>query len=118
MKLSEAINIGSLLHPQAHTFRSGQGTCALEAAADAVGVTGIYRWQDVCKKWPWVLTTRMDCPCGQCQRKYYMVRDLIYVLNDSHRWPRPRIAAWVATLEAIYDPTPIAVEVEHEPTRV
>lgn len=121
MKLSEAILLGSVGTEQAYGFMAmipnGTATCALGAALFAVGVrcddpqTG---FAEMKRLWPW--TERVvDSPESLmlAERVGYPVysRDLvvciIWRLNDIAKWTRPQIAAWVAELEAVYDPEPV-----------
>jgi hypothetical protein len=93
MKLSEAIRLGALLHPQlfgafnlieretGHILR----TCAI-GAASAAGYD----------------TTRLGnssvTQCPACQLRGG-VAGIIAHLNDDHRWTRERIADWVEMCE-------------------
>lgn len=97
MKLSEAIRLGAMLHPQAFgamQFLNANheiiGTCAMGAAMRAG-----YR--------PDVGAIRIvSCPvhrhasCLIDSNLYAMVTHL----NDWHRWTREAIAGWVETIEA------------------
>jgi hypothetical protein len=101
MRLSEAIMLGSTIHPQGFgKFRqvgpSGMATCAWGAAHDAVG--NHYGYDDDPENWDWVHNpTRVQCPdCGVTRR---VQANVIVHLNDDHRWTRERIAEWVATVE-------------------
>lgn len=99
MKLSEAIRLGAALKPQAfgHAY-SGARSCALGAAADAMGID-YYK-----TNWAAVLsgfTGEYHCPVAGCVDSGWMkyVGLIITHLNDNHRWTRERIADWVESLE-------------------
>jgi hypothetical protein len=109
MKLSEAIRLGAMLRAQGfgrlYTPATGR-TCALGAAADAVGAlvvnVGEYGFDVVRAKvpieWFWATKTNVSCPvrrCGYANR----AEGVVMHLNDSHGWTRERIADWVATIE-------------------
>jgi hypothetical protein len=104
MRLSEAIRLGAMLHPQ--TFGamcvaklSGEivSTCALGAARSA-GLTkseldrlmGVQSWY--------------PCPAsvGHCNSR--RLTTIVVHLNDDHRWTREQIADWVATVEPADEP--------------
>lgn len=121
MKLSEAILLGSINTVQAYdTLYDGKGgACALGAALDAMNIT----ISQASKTWPYLNDINKSI-CPECMLTYNqrrakiwglygsirsVVPNVIPHLNDNHRWTRPRIAVWVATQEAIYDPTPSEV---------
>ena len=118
MKFTEALILGSLNSKQAFNAYNLDGHCALLTAAVAAGIEREKHSEDWIKAmsiWPW-LDTKVDltCPCEDCNRRMFSIFTLIYHLNDTHRWPRPRIAEWAKQLEAEYDvpvPTPITEEV-------
>lgn len=92
MRLSDAIRLGSMLHPQgfgklAVLDLHGQilATCALGAAVQAGYVRGS------------LLVAVASCPVcdGVAQG-----RQLITHLNDAHHWTREAIADWVESLES------------------
>lgn len=96
MRLSEAIRLGSMLHPQ--TFermrqrdRHGDvvATCAF-GAATAAG----YSYADET-----TLTTEL-APCPACGSEFGIVGHVMH-LNDTHKWTRERIADWIETLESL-----------------
>lgn len=95
MKLSEAIRLGAMLHPQCYgTTREWRGemivaTCALGGAREA-GYKDDFNYS---------LTPR--CPAEPCfSRQCTMpLPNLLAHLNDYHRWTRERIADFMATLE-------------------
>ena len=92
LKLSEAIRLGGLLHPQCFgnylkTDRQWRivATCALEGATRA----GYHDDVDF-------LLTPAECPV--CLR-IEAVRIIVAHLNDHHRWTREAIADWVQVQE-------------------
>jgi hypothetical protein len=105
MKLSEAILLGSTLHPQGFgDFRvagpiSGQLlTCAWGAAHDAVGM--VDDDDDEPLNWRWsTVEGEVHCPQEECNRTQNYHGTMIVHLNDEHKWSRERIAEWVATVE-------------------
>ena len=129
MRLSEAIRLGAMLRPQAYggfyqSFKypdgsSVVGSCALGAAAEAIGavakVCGFGYDHDplrrIGKNWPSAIGTIAACPCCQDEtvalvfagtRRQFRLRTVVNVisavshLNDRHRWSREQIADWVA----------------------
>lgn len=106
MRLSEAIRLGAMLRPQArlYWFHEG-GSCALGAAAEAVGIA-IYpdtftQVGPVPREWIWINGLKAACPvCGDCDD----AQETIKHLNNDHRWTRERIADWVETLEPRDEP--------------
>lgn len=99
MKLSEAMRLGAMLRPQ---FKGGstdgKGTCALAAAADALGIryAGITPYDYLEGLYPSLLR-EIQHPIS---RGYRPLEECIWTLNDSFGWSRERIADWVATIEA------------------
>jgi len=99
MKLSEAILLGSVGSKQGFGASSlhsySQRKCALGAAILAVGIDDTF--YALVAVWPW-LNNKMICP--DCNDTHItIIKDVIWHLNDDHRWTRPQIAAWVATIE-------------------
>ena len=92
MKLSEAIRLGAMLWPQAYFANSGLGTCALEAAGEALGVI----WSRLHDTYP-VLRDYTMCPILGKKR---VVEFIIWDLNDCKHWTRERIADWVGECES------------------
>lgn len=102
MKLSDAIRLGALLHPQCFgsmtRWRYGGelpsavgddeviGTCAL-GAAEAAGYGDVFYSGDA------------DMACPECPQWTNGLAQVIAHLNDWHRWSREAIADWVATVE-------------------
>lgn len=114
MRLSDAMRLGAALRPQAfghlhrHHVREGQTTCAMGAAAEAIGLlrfdeTGAALQttdqsidHSLRRVWPWLL--KQQCHCGVCPVTG-MALAVILHLNDHHRWTREAIAQWVAGIE-------------------
>lgn len=140
MQLHEAIRLGSMLTPQIfgdvldvpifHVTLMGEdiamagsfGTCALGAAAQAIGMLPTYeQWNsedDIfvsidCMRdiFPVFSSGEYDCPVGSCDTQ----EKLIPHLNDDHRWSREAIADWIETIEPKEAPTVVA---ETEEVRV
>ena len=93
MRLSEAIRLGSLLHPQAFSVghrHEGDviATCALWAAMDA----GYNIFLSIWLKQP-------QCPINACIFHRDELQVMIIHLNDDHRWTREAIADWVQGIE-------------------
>lgn len=101
MNLSEAIRLGSMLKPQTFgSYDSGDGTCALEAAGNAAGVSGRTRGGlDLVERFPVLMDGQLR-KCPECGFAAVNFGQVIVHLNDSHRWTRERIADWVETVEA------------------
>jgi len=117
MKLSEAIRLGSMLRPQAKGgYFMNDGSCAIGAAADAIGCQEIDRrgsaWRLIGllgRHWPWLL--RIDLrSCVACTASQLSRHDQIAHLNDAHGWTRERIADWVATIEPQEASEPVKAE--------
>jgi hypothetical protein len=102
MKLSEAIRLGATLDTQGFgtiAYTSRGGTCALSAAAKAVGIPlrqgMLTPYEELEAKWP-VLRSIVRHPVTKHTTVLTMA---IYNLNDTYRWPRERIAGYVQTIE-------------------
>jgi hypothetical protein len=122
MRLAEAILLGSVNSPQAfgelkdmHT----QGTCALGAAMEAVGIeiNGLSSspYGDALKLWPYLDSLLQVCPiCGfLADPLNFSGPHMIPHLNDKHRLTRPEIAEIVRQAEDKLfpsDPTPVCIE--------
>ena len=108
MKLSDAVRLGSMMKPQAFFGNDNAGTCALGAAAEAVGIPHHYSGKNyndpdygkLRMEFP-ILSIERDCPCGVCTFKGRLLMDIIWFLNDTHRWTRERIADYIETVEAV-----------------
>ncbi len=108
MELSEAIEAGARLRPQGFgdlrtAYRRWPWstpevrTCALGAAYEAIGYAPIgTHWLHMPEDWRRLLSAPVACP--QCGTRG-VVFSVITHLNDTHRWPRELIAAWVRHLE-------------------
>lgn len=115
MKLSEAMKLGAMLRPQGFIGNvrpsdPRDGTCALQAALEAIGIVNRPPHMTSVKHWPWTMR-HSRCPaCGEDGD----VNSLVGCLNDKDRWTREQIAGWIATIEPAETPevTPDAVEVE------
>lgn len=110
MRFSEAIRLGAMLKPQAFgvIYGNNGGTCALGAAADALG-----RLDDLSREvvpslsniWPpeWDIVSQADpvrrLRCPDCFRRYSTAGVVAMHLNDLHCWTREAIADWVETTE-------------------
>jgi hypothetical protein len=102
MRLSEAIRLGAMLHPQA--FQSLRvidmdtgavvRTCALGAAEQA----GYNIERESAEE------SLQRCPACPPVPFFWSVNMVIAHLNDDHRWTRERIADWVETLEPAAGP--------------
>jgi hypothetical protein len=92
--LSESIWRGSAMKPQSFgdMFDGGE-TCTLGAAMDGIGQHGNL---DFLTAFP-ILAEPAECPTYHFTAPLWVV---IAYLNNSERWSRERIAAWVATVEA------------------
>lgn len=104
MKLSEAIRLGAMLKPQAFNSSGREGSCALRAAADASGLQddlhSLLAYEGLKRRYPVLLRPVPACPVCWCWgTEDAHVLDIVWHLNDSHRWTRERIADWVATVE-------------------
>lgn len=114
MKLSDAILLGSTMRPQIHgRLSDGEGTCAMGAASDAVGVLdavlsakyGNERMALIESRFPGICSGgRYSCPCGGSARRtecpdLCSLGPMVMHLNDDHFWTRERIASWVASVE-------------------
>ncbi len=114
MKLSEAIRLGAMLKPQYHDGSGdGKATCALAAAADALGIKyGIIAPYDALEKlYPQLLKYERH----PISKEMEPLEQCIWGLNDSFRWTRERIADWVATIEAQQAVDPETAPVTAEP---
>jgi hypothetical protein len=105
MRLSDAILRGSRLGEQMFGEVSDDewNSCALGAAGLALtelltGVPTLYNpAYRIFMTWPWLKSDGYECPAGCGQKN--IPAAIISHLNDDHRWPRQRIAEWVATIE-------------------
>lgn len=112
MRLSEAMRLGAMLHPQCFgALTDFRGTCALGAAVAAANCPVVGRAAgtestrsgdrsdlavQVPNEWGAVLAAVCDCPdCGSSRSGHRLIAHL----NDDHRWTREQIADWVETIE-------------------
>jgi hypothetical protein len=116
MRLSEAILLGSTLGPQhfGDLFdpTNPTSTCALGAALLATNKTS----HNVATQWAFGIRA-IDNPPIKVGRFRLVGTSLFYVvvrLNDIKKWPRERIAEWVATVER--DLIAQGIDVEQTPT--
>lgn len=102
MSLSSAIRLGAMLKPQGRgiaSMRSADASCALGAAADALGLADVNKYSRLRATWP-VLDQRLGCPvCGHPPPPGTVVA-VLWHLNDTHWWTREQIADFVETLES------------------
>ena len=113
MKLSEAIILGSVSTIQRFDDQSvnkEQGLCVIQTALHAIGSfhpPDIYN--DLWDIWPWVTKEEVIHPItGQLSS----ITRIMYTLNDRYKWPRPRIAEWIKTIE----PNEVTVPATQEST--
>ena len=111
LRLSEAIRLGSLLHPQGFGGLRIYGknmtvsaTCALGAAEEA----GYIRTFGTAPR-------QFACPHHRCGIRLDIsaTTEMIIHLNDAHRWTREAIADWVQGIE---DAEALDAKAPHEPT--
>ncbi len=107
LRLSEAIRLGALLHPQhfGEKYLVTQGSVVASCAHGAAEEAG---WQRV------VDMDERRCPVCSADscRSMYQTLGIVVHLNDEHHWTRERIADWVETQEGLQlapdDATPVA----------
>lgn len=97
MQLSEAIRLGAMLKPQGFDAWTPGHSCALQAAADAVGIgqEDNLMYVEARRRWPF-LNEMQTCPACNGPEDALVT---LWHLNDQHHWTRERIADWVATIE-------------------
>ena len=110
MRLSEAIELGSLNTKQIRgIFSDGRdGACALGAACigsgvDAMDLTGCSNYTGIKEKFP-ILNLVLDAPVHEGNDGRGRLMSYILWLNDVSLWPRPKIAAWVRSIEDSLEP--------------
>lgn len=102
MTLSEAIRLGAMLKPQGFrsmaSYASSHATCALGAAADALGLAC---GTALDLRYPWLSKRIEGCDVGGTHRcrEIETLLETVWHLNDQHRWTREQIADWVETIE-------------------
>lgn len=106
MRLSEAIKLGAMLHPQGFGgMHVNDGTCALGAAEDAgFNVNALVDETINCAH------RGQHTACPECAHPCCGVGGVVVHLNDCHRLTREAIADWVATIEP-----PDAIEPARQP---
>jgi hypothetical protein len=106
LRLSEAIRLGAMMKPPARGVMGGAGgTCAIGAAADAIGHLHDREfrnaWDAFSQVWP-ILGVQTFGPSdtwtGRRKVKFH-VRSIILSLNDDDGWTREQIADWVESIE-------------------
>jgi len=102
MKLSEAIRLGAMLQPQQRGEMFGtSGTCALGAAAEAIGRLSdwgrSHSYNEWRLQWP-LLTQAVSGPAGVSIDDPRLLKKITR-LNDGYGWTREQIADWVETIE-------------------
>ncbi len=100
MRLSEAIRIGALIHPQAHgrtVALSAPGeiyaTCAIGAACIGAGL----KYEDIVYN-QYLVYARFDLNkmvVSPIDGREWPLDAVIMNLNDDHRWSRNAIADWI-----------------------
>ena len=102
MKLSEAIRLGSLLKPQAYGPFEDEGSCALAASMEAIGLArtlfGGLPYKPLREAFP-ILKEEIYLPSMSGLVVAGDVMGAIFVLNDTAHWTREKIADWVEELE-------------------
>jgi hypothetical protein len=107
---SEAIREGAKLRPQAFDVLFGnQATCAVGAGLEAMGCEmkegyGMLNSDVALDTFKYLKAAQVECPvanniCGDHVRQQRALIDVIFDLNDVHRWTREMIADWVETEE-------------------
>jgi len=100
MKLSEAIRLGAMTAPQRY-HGLNNGLCALEAGLVGIGYPHLH-WAETSLIWPWVRNPG-ECPACNVHQKYHVSvlkwYKIFTHLNDTHRWTREKIAAFVEMVE-------------------
>ena len=86
-----------------------QGAMYLYSEHDATAIPG---YHELWRRWPWLGEERayrvLTCPaCPPPTFWAVKMTTIIYHLNDRHRWTRPQIAEWLATIEP---PEPLMLE--------
>ena len=103
MKLSEAIRMNGMMKPQgfgADSLYSLDAPCALGGALQSIGTPAKNQtdYSPVKVAWPWVKEPEFSCPIAKgCSPRTPL--QMIWHLNDTHRWTRSQIADWVETVE-------------------
>ena len=118
LRLSEAIVLGSVKHPQkfggfldsdAHGVTA---TCGIVAALDAIGIidSAVNAKETICADKVFPILRHKVSGCPECKKLHHhdewlfpvtldTVAAVIMHLNDDHRWSRPQQAEWVRQIE-------------------
>lgn len=102
MKLSEAIRLGALLNKQKRYLAGdrSKGTCALEAATEALGFNyQVDNYFAVCQQEFRLEFMLRYVRCPECHEPSQLEYVITFCLNDRHGWTREHIADWVETIE-------------------
>jgi hypothetical protein len=112
MKLSEAIRLGATMRPQTTDQWSTEGSCAISAAMEAVGISrvpiSIYDgkmgipYNEIADRWPLKMNTCPECGNNHGDQQWPHL-SVIYHLNDVHKWTRERIADFVELHKGLID---------------
>lgn len=110
IKLSEAIRLGAMLHPQGferlfdHSLSDGRvmSSCAIGAALEAIGHSETSEYMEL-SKFPtaWSMLPVSECPACLNNSHAGTILSTIAHINDTHRWTREDIGRWVATVESL-----------------
>lgn len=116
MKLSEAIRMNGMMKPQGFggdSIVSVDAPCALGGALQSVGMQPAdrdYGFGAVEAAWPYSADLRYIFLCPTCGEAAFLapsvIRNLIWHLNDQHKWTRSQIADWVETVEPDQEHSP------------
>jgi len=107
VKLSEAILLGSIGSEQGFGAYSGYKNAPRKCAIGAALLATHNETEDLPifeleKIWPWTTSRKFTSPVDSFPSNIpFCVSNMIWYLNDSYRWTRPQIAAWVATIEPV-----------------
>jgi hypothetical protein len=111
LKLSEAILMNGMTTPQGFgpdSLRSVKAPCAIGGALQSIGKQKL-GYRALLDEWDWAGTDKYNCPVKSCRTHNEWAMNIIWHLNDHHRWSRTAIAGWVATIEPAEEVSP-AVE--------
>lgn len=126
IKLSDAIRLGAMLHPQGferlfdRSVLDGRvlSSCALGAALEAIGHSETPTLDEnmEIRQFPttWTMLPVSECPA--CDNMFAgTILNALTHINDVHRWTREDMARWVATVEAL-TPALSALTPKHQAT--